>query len=403
MTGSIDEHIKSFLSGDELGQSTVTTDTAMKYSAVAACVRVRAETVASVPIMLYKKTDDGREVETNELIYDILHSRPNEEMAPFGFKECMMTNFDLSGNAVCERLINKAGELVGLQPYSHEIVRIGRDKQTKKLLYEVGEGEDKKILKREQVFHVPNLSYNGVIGMSPIEYAAQSIQLGLSYEAYGVNFYANGAMPSGTLEHPDALKDDAFERLKKDLKDNYTGMKKAGVPMILEGGMKWNQVTINPIDAQLLESKYFQIEDICRIYRIPPHLIQDLRKSTNNNIEHQSLEFVMYTMLPIFKRYEDNINMQLLTPEQRKKGIYAEFKLDSLLRGDSKTRAEAYSIGRLGGWLSVNDIRRLENMPKIPNGDRYLEPLNYDEAGKEKDTAQNKMIEDIYNLISERR
>lgn len=397
-----EEYVRAFVSGDDIpGSAAVSTDTAMKYSAVSSCVRVRAETFASVPCLLYKKTDDGRETVTNLPIADILHGSPNDEMSPYGFKETLMTNFDVSGNSVCERLVNSRGDLVGLYPYNHAIVRIERDQTTKKLIYKVGSGTSEKTLNRNQVLHVPNLSFDGICGMSPISYAAQSIALGLSYERYGVNFYNNAATPSGVFEHPNSLSKDAYDRLRLDLKANYAGLRNSGTPMILESGMKWNQVTINPIDAQLLESKYFQLEDIARIYRVPQHLIGLLEHATFTNIEHQSLEFVMYTMLPIFKRFEDAVNCQLLTMPQRKSGYYVEFKIDGLLRGDQKSRADAYAVGRQWGWLSVNDIRRLENMPAIPNGDRYLEPSNMTEAGSvpaSASTAQA-LADDIYKMI----
>lgn len=408
-TGDISDYNKAWFSGADLpGDQPIDRETAMKYSAVSACIRVRAETFASVPALLYRKTDDGRKQVNDLYLADILHSTPNDEMSSFGFKEACMTNFDIGGNIVCERLVNKAGELIGLYPYRHDLVKIDRDQTTKKLVYQIGSGTDRKPLRRDQVLHVPNLSFDGVKGLSPIEYAAQSIRLGMSYEQYGVNFYRNAAMPSGVFESPNALSESAYTRLKKDLKDNYTGLKKSGVPMLLEEGMKWNQVTVNPIDAQLLESKYFQIEDICRIYRVPQHLIGLLQHATFTNIEHQSLEFVMYTMLPIFKRYEDCINSQLLTREQRMAGYYVEFKIDGLLRGDSKTRAESYAIGRQWGWLSVNDIRRLENMPGIgPAGDIYLTPLNMGDSSKmdQQSAASNyqNLVEDIYKMIDERR
>jgi HK97 family phage portal protein len=272
-------------------------------------------------------------------------------------------------------------------------------------MYTVGSGPGAKTLRRDQVFHVPNMSFDGVVGLSPISYAAQSILLGLSYEKYGVSFYRNAAMPSGVFESPNSLTDAAYERLRKGLTENYTGLQKSGTPMLLEEGMKWQQVTVSPVDAQLLESKYFQLEDICRIYRVPQHLIGLLQHATFTNIEHQSLEFVMYTMLPIFKRYEDCINAQLLTPEQRQAGYYVEFKIDGLLRGDAKSRAEAYAVGRQWGWLSVNDIRKMENLPPIPNGDRYLEPMNMTEAGSTPSATSNysNLVEDIYRMIEERR
>lgn len=406
LTGTIEEHNKSFLAGDDVSSGIVDSDKAMKYSAVASCVRVRAETFASVPAILYKKTDSGREQMKDLNLADVLHSYPNSEMSAFGFKETLMTNFDISGNVVCERLLNQGGELVGLYPYNHNIVKIDRDKDTNKLIYLIGSGSKQKTLQREQVLHVPNLSFDGIVGLSPISYAAQSISLGLSYEDYGVSFYKNAAMPSGVFEHPGAISDNAYERLKKSLKESYTGLKNSGVPMLLEEGMKWGQVTINPIDAQLLESKYFQLEDICRIYRVPQHLIGLLQHATFTNIEHQSLEFVMYTMLPIFKRFEDAINGQLLTREQRKDGYYVEFKIDGLLRGDQKTRAESYAIGRQWGWLSVNDIRRFENQPGIGlAGDIYLTPLNMGDAAHANDTSAtySNLVDDISKMIAERR
>ncbi|WP_084233538.1 phage portal protein [Papillibacter cinnamivorans] len=406
MTGSLEDYRAAFIRGDDLDGWTVDAETAMKYSAVNACIRVLSETFASVPIILYQKTKDGRDPSTDLAAYDVLHNRPNEEMAPFNFNETMMTNFCSSGNIVCERLYNRAGELVGLYPYSHRVTNIGRNRDTKKLEYKIGAGPDSKTLNRSQVLHVPNLSFDGVIGMSPLTYAAETIRLGLSYEKYGVKFYNNAAMPSGVFEHPGALGDEAYKRLKKDLTENYIGLQNTGTPMILEENMKWQQVTISPVDAQLLESKYFQIEDICRIFRVPQHLVNKLDRSTNNNIEHQSLEFVMYTMLPIYKRFEDNINMQLLSREDRNKGYYFEYKLDGLLRGDALSRAQAYAQARQWGWMSVNDILRLENKPGIgPSGDIYLQPSNMVEAGSDQSAAQNnaRLIDDIQRMISERR
>jgi HK97 family phage portal protein len=402
-----DEHTAAFIRGDDIHTGDVNTETAMKYSAVNACVRVLSETFACVPALTYKKNKDGRDPVTGKdlLLADVLHGQPNDEMSPYSFKECIMANFTVGGNIVCERLVNKAGELVGLYPYNHAITKIERNRENKKLEYKIGSGNDQKSLSRAQVLHVPNLSFDGVIGLSPIAYAAQAILLGLSYEKFGMRFYQNAATPSGVFFSDKALSDEAYERLKKGIKENWTGLEKSGIPLLLEDGMKWAQVTINPVDAQLLESKYFQLEDIARIYRVPQHLIGKLDRATWANIEQQSLEFVMYTMLPIFKRFEDAINCQLLTRQQRAEGYYVEFKVDALLRGDSKTRAETYAKGRQWGWLSVNDIRRLENMPAIENGDRYLEPGNMTEAGSVQEKVDNlsRLAEDIYAMIRERR
>ncbi len=406
-SNSFDDMMQSFLIGDDvvrLPSGAVTSSTAMKYTAVFACVRVLGETFASVPVLLYRKKDDNDRDAVNDLaIYDILHNRPNEEMSPFNFKEACMAALNLGGNTVSERLVDRRGNLVGLYPYQHQLVTIDRDAETKRLIYKIGSSASNpaKTLKRDQVLHVPGLSLDGVKGLSPISYSSSAIRLGQSYEQFGVNLYKNGAFPSGAFSFDGHLKDDAFKRLKEDLAKNYQGMLNTGKPMLLEQNGKFTPFIINPADAQLIENKRFQIEDIARIYRVPLHLIQELSRSTNNNIEKQSLEFVMYTMLPWFKRWEENINMQLLTQAERRAGYYVEFKLDGLLRGDVAARSRAYALGRQWGWLSVNDIRRLENLSPITNGDIYLEPTNMTEAGRNEQAEV--LAKEIARMINEGR
>ena len=406
MRNLFEEEIKQFMLGNEVYKypesGTVNTETALKYTAVFSCVRVLSETVASTPVKLFRKKGNGERDEANDIaLYDILHNKPNDEMTPFSFKEMGMIALNTGGNIVSEKLVNRRGELLGLYPYEWGLTKIKRDPDTKKLIYKIGEGKDEKTLKRDQVFHIPGMSIDGVVGISPIQYATQAITLGLQYEKYGVNFYKNGALPSGVLESEKELGDKAFMRLKEDFEKSYTGLRNAGKPIILEGGTKYHSLTINPVDAQLLESKYFQIEDIARIYRVPQHLINKLDRSTNNNIEFQGLEFIMYTMLPWFKRWEESQNMQLLSRDERLAGYYSEFKMDAFLRGDTKTRAFSYASGRQWGWLSVNDIRRLENMNGIgPEGDIYLQPGNMIKAGEEAMKDQYKaMAEEIYKMI----
>jgi HK97 family phage portal protein len=399
------EEVRQFLLGNTAysypEDSPINTETALKYTAVFSCIRVLSETLAGMPIKLYRKTGDER-IEANDIAaYDILHNKPNDEMTPFSFKEMGMIALNTGGNLVCERLVNKRGELLGLYPYEWQKVEIKRNKETKKLEYKIRQGSEGKTLTREQVFHVPGMSLDGIIGISPLQYAAESITLGLQYEKYGVNFYKNGALSSGVLETEKSLGDTAYQRLKEDFEKSYTGLKNAGKPIVLEDGAKFKGININPIDAQLLESKYFQIEDIARIYRVPQHLVNKLDRSTYSNIEQQALEFVMYTMIPWFKRWEECQNMQLLTQSHRKAGYYSEFKIDALLRGDMKTRAESYARARQWGWMSVNDIRRLENMSNIGiEGDIYLQPGNMIKAGEEAMKNQYKtMAEEIYKMI----
>lgn len=407
-SNSFDDLVHKFLIGEEVVNvpaGPVTATTAMKYTAVFSCIRVLGETFASAPAKLYRKvTDDERESRNDLAVYDILHNAPNEEMAPFNFKEACMIALNTGGNAVCERLVDRRGGLVGLYPYQWQQVKIDRDPETKNLQYKISDGistKPEKELGRKQVFHVPGMSVDGVIGMSPIEYAANAIRLGRSYEEFGNQMFRNAAIPSGGFSTDGTLNESSFQRLKKEINENYTGMKNTGKPMLLEGGLKFIPFTVKPIDAQLIENKKFQIEDIARIYRVPLHLIQNLDRATNNNIEHQSLEFIMYTMLPWFKRWEENINMQLLTPAERRAGYYVEFDLRGLLRGDQLSRSRAYAVGRQWGWLSVNDIRKLENMPPIENGDIYLEPQNMREAGSEAEQKIENIAKELYKMIKE--
>jgi HK97 family phage portal protein len=401
---SFDEYMRNWLSGEEnspTGEPDTTGNASLKFTAVFACLRVLAETFASVPVFEYQKVDDSDRIRTNETgWHDILHNVFNEEMSAYNAKEMAMYQLNLSGNVVMQRLLTVGGDPVALYPYEWQRVDIGRHKDTRALQYIIDRKQDAPKARRD-VFHVPGPSLDGVIGMSPIEYASRAIKLGLTYESFNYNFFRNGALSSGFFEHPGHLNDESFRRLKESIAKEYTGLKNAGTPILLEDGLKFSPLQLKLVDAELLASKKFQVEDVCRIYRVQPHLIQNLDKATNNNIEHQSLEFVMYTMLPWFKRWEEAINSQLLTKEQRADNYYFEFNMASLLRGDQKSMAEAFAIGRQWGYLSVNDIRRLLNMNKIDGGDIYLQPMNMVEAGKVQDDVK-KDIENIYKLIEKR-
>lgn len=399
----LQKYSQDFLSGEDVptaDNTTIDANTAMSFTAVFACNRVLSETLASCPIFLYEKDSKGNRVQvTDAPEYQLMHYNPNPEMTPGQFKETGMSNMNLGGNFIVQKVFNLHGDLLELRPILWNRVRIDIDKDTGRLLYFIdGKTEPKT---RDEILHIPGLTLDGYIGVTPLTYAALTIDIGLSQDKFERNFYLNRASTSGIFQYPNELGDEAFKRLKKDIKKNYTGLSNAGVPMILEGGGQFKEVTMKLTDAQFLESKRFRIEDVCRIFRIPLHLVQDLTRSTNNNIEHQSLEFIVYTMLPWFKRWEENLNLQLLSDESKRKNRYFEFKVDALLRGDAQTRASAYAQGRQWGWLSVNDIRRLENMDPIENGDIYLQPLNMSEAGTDDIENKNKeLAEQIYEIIS---
>lgn len=375
----IEDYTKDFLSGNNV---TITAqDTASNFSATWACLRVLAETFSSVTIAEYKKdikTGDREQTDDTGL-YDLLHNKPNAFMTPFSFNESLAYSLNLGGNVICLKSKNYLGGVVSLTPLSYDRVRIEFDKAANDLIYIV-DGNTR--YTRQDIWHVLGPTIDGLVGMSVLESARTAINLGQQYQNFGLNFFKNGIAPSGVFEHPSHLSDEDFDRFKARLKKQYSASN-SGAPLILEDGLKFNNLTMRLVDAEFLSSRKFQLEEICRFFRVPLHMVQDLDRATFTNIEHMSLEFVMYSMLPWFKRFEDAINCQLLTDADRKAGYHFEYKINSLIRGDLKSRYEAYYVGRNAGFLSVNDIRKLENLPSIPNGDIYLQPVNYMEAGKE--------------------
>ncbi|MFA5130411.1 MAG: phage portal protein [Patescibacteria group bacterium] len=387
-SNNFNERIAQFYKGeDDLGSAKMggTPEAALKYAAVFACVRVLSETMATFPIGIFKRSKDGSKQPRSDIsLYKVLHDAPNPEMTPYNFKETMMMSLNLGGNAYAQIIRNSAGEIIGLYPLDWQKVEVIRNPDNT-IGYKIENGNSGQftVKSRNEIFHIPGLSLNGINGLTPISYAEKAIELGLTYEAFGVNFYRNGANTSLVVTHPRTLSKIAKENLEDSLRKRNVGIANTGQLLIFEEGVTAKEMTIKPVDAQMIESKNFSLEDICRIYRVPQHLINKLDRSTFNNIEVQSTEFIIYTMLPWVMKWEENFSLQLFTPDQKKSGYFAEFKIDGLLRGDTISRYQAYSMGRQWGWLSVNDIRKLENMNPIDNGDIYLEPANMKEAGED--------------------
>jgi HK97 family phage portal protein len=401
-SNNFDDMVRQYMAGEDVKpyNGYLSESNALQFSTFFACLRVLAETFASVSIAEYKKQSDGDRLKTDDTgLYDILHFAPNDEMSSYNYLEQMMYQINLGGNSISQRIVNGFDGITGLYPLNYNQVEIARNKDTGKLEYKyTTPGRETKIFSRSEIFHVPGPSINGVTGMSILEYAMNSLKLGYTYEQFGQKFFENGALPSGVFSHPGTLNDTAYDRLKTDIDKKWTGLHNAGRPILTEDGLQFKEIPIKLVDAELLSSKKWQAEEICRFCRMPPHMIQNLERSTFSNIEHQSLEFVMYTMLPHFKRVEECINTQLLSRNQRKSGYYFEFNMSTLLRGDQASMANAFAIGRQWGWLSVNDIRRMLNMNAIPNGDTYLEPLNMIEAGTEREPTKE-VMQEVKDLI----
>jgi len=285
--------------------------TAMQTTAVYACVRILAETVASLPLHVFKYTADGSEKATQHPLYPILHDEPNPEMTTFIFRETLMTHLLLWGNAYAQIIRDGRGRVISLYPLMPNRIEVKRS-DTGNLYYQYRRDTGEiVILSTDEVLHVPGLGFDGLIGYSPIAMAKNAIGMTLATEEFGASFYSNGARPGGILEHPGTVKD--IKRLRDSWDAAYQGVRNANRVAILEEGMKYTPIGIPPEAAQFLQTRKFQTEEICRIFRVPPHLVADLDKATFSNIEHQSISFVIHTIRPWLVRLEQGFNKSLLS------------------------------------------------------------------------------------------
>ena len=399
----------SFYMGGSSAGKNVNERSAMQMTAVYSCVRILAEAVAGLPLHLYRyKEDGGKERAIDNNLYHLLHDEPNKEMSSFIFRETLMTHLLLWGNAYAQIIRNGKGEVVALYPLMPNKMQVDRDENGELYyIYTRSSDESKTMdgvtvyLTPRDVLHIPGLGFDGLVGYSPIAMAKNAIGLAIATEEYGAKFFANGAAPSGVLEHPGTIKDPS--RLRENWNSTFGGSANSGKVAVLEEGMKYTPISISPEQAQFLETRKFQIDEIARIFRVPPHMVGDLEKSSFSNIEQQSLEFVKYTLDPWVIRWEQSLSRALLNEDEKRKYFF-KFNLEGLLRGDYESRMSGYAVARQNGWMSANDIRELENMDKIPaedGGDLYLIngnmlPLNkagaYANIEKE-DTADEEILE----------
>ncbi len=359
-----------FMGGTAAGKM-VTERSAMQMTAVYACVRILSEAIAGLPLHVYRyKEDGGTEKAFDHPLYRLLHDEPNPEMSSFVFRETLMTHLLLWGNAYAQVIRNGKGEVIALYPLMPNKMTVSRD-ETGQLYYTYQKAQEELpkdnkytvTLHPKDVLHIPGLGFDGLVGYSPIAMAKNAIGLAIATEEYGSKFFANGAAPSGVLEHPGIIKDPA--RIRDSWQATFGGSQNSNKIAVLEEGMKYTPISISPEQAQFLETRKFQIDEIARIFRVPPHMIGDLEKSSFNNIEQQSLEFVKYTLDPWVARIESNM-YRILLSEEEKSQYTIRFNVDGLLRGDYKSRMEGYAIGINNGFLCPNDVRTLENMNLIP-------------------------------------
>ncbi|MDD6699449.1 phage portal protein [Mogibacterium kristiansenii] len=370
----------SFLMGSTTSGKRVNERTSMQMTAVYSCVRILSEAVASLPLNVYRYTDNGgKEKAIDHSLFHLLHDEPNPEMSSFIFRETLMTHLLLWGNAYAQIIRNGKGEVIALYPLMPDRMSVDRDKNGQ-LYYKYTKNNDDAptmesgsvYLSPSDVLHIPGLGFDGLVGYSPIAMAKNAIGLAIAAEEYGSKFYANGAAPSGILEHPGTLKDPA--RVRDSWNATFGGSSNSNKVAVLEEGMKYTPISIAPNEAQFLETRKFQINEIARIFRVPPHMVGDLEKSSFSNIEQQSLEFVKYTLDPWVIRWEQALYRALLS-EEEKKTVFFKFNVEGLLRGDYASRMNGYATARQNGWMSANDIRELEDLDRIPaelGGDLYL-------------------------------
>jgi HK97 family phage portal protein len=369
----------------------VTRQSVLKLSAALACVRVLSESIASLSWMVYERLPGGgKERATMHPVYSVLHDRPNPIMSSFSFRERMMMDILLSGNFYAFIDWDKYGQVSALWPLNPQSVIPYIAKTGKELLYRVrsSSGFDGDY-RAGYIFHVPAMG-DGVIGKSVISYAAETFGIALSQELFASTYYGNGAHPGGVIETEKKIDPDIVDRLKAGWANAY-GKTEGGANWhkvaILEDGLKWKPMTVNPKDAMILESRQFQISDIARVFRVPPHLIGDLEKATFSNIEHQGLDFVTHALRPWCVRIEQEANYKLFLRDEWD-GIFTEFLLDSMLRGDIKSRNEAYQIMRRNGVLNGDEWREKENLNPLPDeqGKKYIVESNMQDlaqVGKE--------------------
>ncbi|MFJ8863622.1 phage portal protein [Streptomyces sp. NPDC102451] len=363
-------------------------DTALTYSPFFAGVRVLSEDLGALPTFLYERLQPrGKQRASNHPLYPLLHDQPNSMMSAAWLKETLtahaITWGDGLGYVVSNKRTGVVEEIWPLRPdrVTIGVKRTGPGQFERRYRYDDDVNGIHTVLLPHEVLHIPGLGYDGVRGYSVVELAANAIGLGLATEHHGAKVFSNGAAPGGALSHPGNLSPEARHRMADDWENIHKGIDRAHRVAILEEGVTWQQVGVPNDAAQFLETRKLQVTEMARWLRLPPHKIMDLDRATFSNIEQQQLDYVSSALNIWLVRWEQAILTQLLLPEERER-YYAEFLVDSLLRGDTLTRYQAYAVGRQWGWLSANDIRERENLNPVDGGDAYLVPLNMVPAGR---------------------
>jgi len=363
---------------------TVSEQKALKYTPFWAAVRIISGTLAALPFMVYSRLENGgKNRETNHPVYKLLHDRPNDYMDAVTFQETRQAHVLCYGNGYAEIQRDGAGRPVALWPLLPDQTK--RKVKDGVFYYEINLGEGGfAYIPDYNVLHIKGLGFDSYTGYNVVAYHKEAIAYGIGVKEYGARFFANDASPGGVLEMPSSLSESAFNRLKSSWTDNQGGLSNAHRIQILEEGLKYNKIGVDPKQAQSLEVQKWNVDDVSRIFQIPPHKLGSMEFSKFNNVEQLNLDFVATTMLYWFKKWEQECNYKLFSPSEQRR-LFCEILYDAILRSDIKTRYEAYNTGRMAGFLNVDEIREKENLNPLPDGKGqiYLQPLNYMEVGQE--------------------
>lgn len=341
----------------------ISPDAAMGIVTVFACIRVLAETIGTLPLILYRRLPDGgKERAVDHPLYSVFQRRANPDMTPYVWKETSVSHIAGWGNAYSEIAYDGMGRMQ-LWPVAPPRIQVGFD-GTKKVFDYLGPDGSKKRLADGTIFHIPGLGSNGLVGMSPIGLHREALGLQQALQDFGSATMRNMARPAVVMTHPKTLSKGAIERLATQM-DELRGAGNAGKTIVMEEGLTLQEIGIPPEDAQYIESRQFQDRQVMRIYRMQPHMVGDLQNATYTNIEHQSIDFTVFTLAPYLVRIEEEASLQLL-PEDEQDEYFFEFLIDALLRGDAETRAKALQIQHNEGVLSDNEWRAIENRNPKP-------------------------------------
>ncbi|WP_028562246.1 phage portal protein [Paenibacillus pinihumi] len=365
-TDDFDEQVKRRIEQQVHSGVDVNEESAMRFITIYSCVRVLAETIGALPLVVYKERRSGKGADKayDHPLYDLLYNQPNDEMTTVTWREQQIGNQAVAGNGYSVVTKNGRGAPVDLYPLPWHQVQPFRDTDGE-IKYRIMDRGKQEVFPKSHVFHTMGISPDGLIGYSPIRMAAESIGVGMAATEFGARFYGQGMNVGSVFEYPNAMSDKAYSRVKEDLDLRGVGLANSWKPLILEEGAKFSRIPMPLNDAQFIETRKFSRDEICGLFRVPPHMIANMERSTFSNIEHQGIEFVKYTLLPYLVGWEKTISWKLLTPAERRAGYYAKFNVEGLLRGDYKSRQEGLAIQRQNGIINANKWREIEEMNPI--------------------------------------